>query len=77
PPTERRRIRLAGSRGAKHTIPAKSLRQAVSTGVDGPGDQPVVRALLRVFATADFVRLTDAIDLLPLELVQEPPTASE
>ncbi|MFC9839743.1 helix-turn-helix domain-containing protein [Rhodococcus sp. NPDC127530] len=53
------------------TIPAESVRQATSTALAVLGTYPWPLRSLRVLTTADFDRLTDAMDLPPLVSVQE------
>ncbi|EID81425.1 MULTISPECIES: hypothetical protein [Rhodococcus] len=53
------------------TIPAESVRQATSTALAVLGTYPWSLRSLRVLTTADFDRLTDAMDLPPLVSVQE------
>lgn len=53
------------------TIPAEPVRQATSTALAVLGTYPWPLRSLRVLTTADFDRLTDAMDLPPLVSVQE------
>ncbi|MGW4339027.1 helix-turn-helix domain-containing protein [Rhodococcus koreensis] len=53
------------------TIPAESVRQATTTALAVLETYEWPAVSLRVLTTADFDRLTDAVDLPPLVSVQE------
>jgi hypothetical protein len=58
------------------TIPAESVRQATSTALAVLETSPWPLRSLRVLTTADFDRLTDAMDLRRWCRCRRPPTAS-